>query len=157
MRWKPGKTREEDRIMKRLVSVAVVVTIVGGLAATALAHGPGWGRMMGPGYGPMHGQMGMMQGRMAGGFAGCPGFAGAAGGPASEATQVTEEQAKALATEYAEKHFTGYTVERVLPFQGRLHTMYQVELKGPKGETRVLHVTPWGGVRPFGPPAVAAQ
>jgi len=38
----------------------------------------------------------------------------------------------------------------VLPFTGHMGTAYQAELKGPKGETRVLHVTPWGGVRPFG-------
>ena len=58
---------------------------------------------------------------------------------------------KELATGYAEKYFKGYTVERVLPFAGRMGTAYQVELKGPKGETRILHVNPWGGVRPFGP------
>ena len=49
----------------------------------------------------------------------------------------------------------GATVERVLPSTGMRHTMYTVELKGPKGEVRTLHVTPWGGVRPFGPVASA--
>jgi hypothetical protein len=28
--------------------------------------------------------------------------------------------------------------------------MYSVELKGPKGESRTLHITPFGGVMPFG-------
>jgi hypothetical protein len=99
--------------------------------------GPGWAGPGGGGFGP----------------GGCAGWAGAQGAQTSEA--ITEEKATALATEYAAKYFKGYTVERVLPFQGRIHTMYQVELKGPQGEKRVLHVNPWGAVRPFGPVAAA--
>ncbi|MBI1736213.1 MAG: hypothetical protein HYR51_13655 [Candidatus Rokubacteria bacterium] len=130
--------------MKRLVAGVTIAVVVGGLAAVAMAQS-GWGPMMGGG--PGGGRFAAMQGRMGGGYgpgAGCPGFAGDAA-----ASAVNEEQATALANEYTAKHFKGYTVERVLPFQGRLHTAYQVELKGPSGETRTLHVTPWGGVRPF--------
>lgn len=141
--------------MKRMTSVMLAVALVVVLAGAALAfpgRGPmmGWGggmgpQMMGPGAGMGPGAMGG-----AGGPATCPGMAGA-GAAATPQAQITEEKAKELATEYATKYFAGYTVERVLPFAGRFHTMYQVELKGPKGETRTLHVNPWGQVRPFGP------
>lgn len=133
--------------MKRLVSVVVVVAVVTLFAGVALAQGPGmmWKRMgMGPmGVAPMG-----------------PGMTGGApcaawGAQAAASEPVTEEKARALATEYAATYFKDYTVERVLPFQGRFRTAYQVELKGPKGETRVLHVNPWGQVRPFGPLAAA--
>lgn len=143
--------------MKRLMSVTMAVVLVGGLATIAMAQ-PGWGPMMsGSGGGPMAGRMAFMQGRMGAGGGPCAGMAAATAGAATPDAAVTEEKAKSLATEYAAKYFQGYTVERVLPFQGRLHTMYQVELKGPKGETRTLHVTPWGGVRPFATPFAAAQ
>ena len=65
---------------------------------------------------------------------------------------VTEEKAKELATAYAEKYLKGFTVERVLPLTGRVHTMYSVELKNEAGEVRTLHVNPWGNVVPFGGP-----
>lgn len=67
------------------------------------------------------------------------------------AEQITEEKAKELAQQYADKHLVGFTVERVLPFTGRLHTMCSVELKNDKGELRTLRVTPFGGVGPMGP------
>ena len=136
--------------------VTVAMVLVAGMATAAMAQ-PGWGTM---GRG-MSGRFAMMQGggpgsmgRAGGPGGGCPGWAA---GDQTTKEAVTEEQATTLATEYAAKYFKGYTVERVLPFQGRLHTMYQVELKGPKDEKRVLHVTPWGTVRPFGPPFAAAQ
>jgi hypothetical protein len=70
----------------------------------------------------------------------------------SETTeQITEEKAKELAQQYADKYLAGFAVERVLPFTGRLHTMYSVELKNDKGELRTLGVTPFGGVGPMGP------
>jgi hypothetical protein len=144
--------------MKRAVTIAVAAMMVAGSAGVALAQGPygprmgaGWGGGWGMGRGPQ-----AMQARMGGGGQfGCPmaGAAGASAVPGGEA--VTEEKATELATAYAEKYFKGYSVERVLPFQGRFATMYQVELKGPKGEKRVLHVNPWGNVRPFGPLASA--
>jgi hypothetical protein len=97
--------------------------------------------------------MAMMQGRMAmmpapGAMMGPGACAGAGAMAGAAAAVVDQEKATALATEYAAKHLKGYAVERVLPFEGRFHTAYQVELKGPAGETRALHVTPWGGVRP---------
>ena len=124
--------------MKRALSVTVVVVVVlvAAFAGVALAWGPGMGRGMG--YGMMGGGT-------------CPGLA-ADTDPAPDAA-VTEEKARELATAYAGKHFPGYKVERVLPFTGRFATatMYQVELEGPKGETRVLHINRWGNVMPFGP------
>jgi hypothetical protein len=147
--------------MRRLVSVTLAVALVFGVAGVALAHGPGWW-MGGMGPGMMGGWggpgMGWRAGAGPGGFGpgACPMWGAAQpGAPAPE--QISEEKAKELATEYANKYLQGYTVERVLPFTGRLHTMYQAELKGPKGETRYLHITPWGGVRPFGPPRAALQ
>lgn len=151
--------------MKRVMTVALVVALVTVFAGVALAQGPGYGRMGmgwgaagGPGPHWMGARMGMGgPGMMGGGPGACPGFAAAAGaGAATQPTEaVTEEKAKELATAYADKYFKGYTVERVLPFQGRWATAYQVELKGPKGEKRILHVNPWGNVRPFGPLAAA--
>jgi hypothetical protein len=66
--------------------------------------------------------------------------------------QLTEENAKVLAQQYTDKYLKGYTVEQVLPFAGMGMTMYQAELKGPNGETRILHTNPWGNVMPFGGP-----
>jgi hypothetical protein len=138
--------------MKRATSVTLAILLVLGLAGLAFAYGPrgammGMGpQMMGPGWqgGPM-GSGGM------GGGAGCPGMAGTPGAAETPQAAITEEKAKELAATYTDKYFKGFTVERVLPFAGRMGTAYQVELKGPKGEQRVLHVNPWGGVRPFGP------
>ena len=118
--------------MRRYLSVVLAAAFVVALAGVAFAQmGGGW-----------------MAGRMGPGQFTCPGMTAAT---QTAPAAVTEEKAKELATGYAEKYFKGYTVERVLPFAGRMGTAYQVELKGPKGETRILHVNPWGGVRPFGP------
>jgi hypothetical protein len=146
--------RKEERAMKRILGVTLTVAVVITLAGWAFAFmggGPGAplgsGGMMGMGPGMMGG--GMMGG--ATGQAGCPGMT-AAGTPASTAP-ITEEKAKELAIGYAEKYLKGFTVERVLPLSGMHMAMYQAELKGPGGETRVLHINPWGGVMPFGGPA----
>ncbi|MBI2216888.1 MAG: PepSY domain-containing protein [Candidatus Rokubacteria bacterium] len=145
--------------MKRVLGVTLAVALIGGLAGVALAWGPGmgpgWRGAAAGGYGPgwMMGGGRMMGG--GGGFepGGCPGAGFAAGGaPGAPAEAITEEKAKEIASEYVSKYFKGYTVERIVPFTGRFQTMYQVELKGPKGETRILHVNPWGNVRPWGPP-----
>jgi hypothetical protein len=153
----PLDWREEERAMKRIIGVTAAVVLVAGMATAAMAQ-PGWGQGRGPG------RMAMMQGGGPGwmgpgaggpGFGRCGGGGWGAGQQSTEA--ITEEKATALANEYVAKYFKGYTVERVLPFQGRVHTMYQVELKGPAGEKRTLHVNPWGAVRPFGPPLAAAQ
>jgi hypothetical protein len=152
--------------MKRLMAMLITVAMVGALAGIAYAQGPhgpgrmgmGWGAAQGEqGPGGMGGRMAMMHGRMAGGGPeACP-FMGAAGTetPAAATEAVTEDKAKELATAYVDKYLKGFTIERVLPFQGRRAMAYQVELKGPKGEKRILHVNPWGHVRPFGPLAQA--
>jgi hypothetical protein len=133
--------------MKRILSVAVTAVVLAAMTGVAFAwmggghmgYGMG-GRMMGPG--PMGGPM------MGGpGAAGCPGWAGATAGE-----PVTEQKAKTLAQEYADKYLKGFTVEKVLPFAGRRGMAYSVELKGPNDETRVLHVNPFGAVMPFGGP-----
>ena len=141
--------------MKRILSVVLAIGVVTVLAGAALAFmGPG-GRAMGMGggmmgMGPGHGAWGAGPGP-----AGCPGMTGT--GPAATPAPITEEKAKELAKEYVEKYFKGFTVERVLPFTGMHHTMYTVELKGPKDETRTLHINPWGNVMPFGGPVTFAR
>lgn len=72
--------------------------------------------------------------------------------------QVTEEIAKTAVQQYAEKYFKDYKIERILPFLTmRGMTIYQAELTGPDGESRVLHVNPWGNVMPFGGPQARAK
>ena len=137
--------------MKRLLSVAVGAAVLALLAGGAWAFmGPG-ARHMGMG-GMGHGMMGMGHGMMRGagaGPGGCPGMAAATDTQAA----VTEEKARELAKDYADKYLPGYTVETVLPFTGRNNmTMYSIELKGPKDEVRVLHINPFGNVMPFGGP-----
>jgi len=140
--------------MKRFLSVTLVVLVVAALAGAALAQmGPGASGPMGMMGGAMgRGMMGqgMMGPGMMGVATGCPGMA-AAGTPAATA-QITEEKARELATQYTEKYLKGFTLERLLPFSGMHMAMYQAELKGPQGETRLLHINPWGGVMPFGGP-----
>ncbi|MBI4609259.1 MAG: PepSY domain-containing protein [Candidatus Rokubacteria bacterium] len=143
--------------MKRALSVTLVVAVVFLLAGAALAFmGPAgmpmrMGGMMGMGPGMMGmgpGMMGMGPGMMGAGTGegACPGMGAAAAEPISEA------KAKELAQQYADKYLKGFTVEKVLPFTGMHHTMYSVELKGPKDEVRTLHINPWGNVMPFGGP-----
>ncbi|HLC41216.1 MAG TPA: hypothetical protein VJO34_06255 [Methylomirabilota bacterium] len=111
-----------------------VLSVVLPLAIVALLVGVAYAQM---GWGPMYpGQMG-------------PGMGWWQPGPG---TQVTEENAKQLAQQYADKYLKGFTVDKVLPFTGMHGTMYSVELKGPQDELRILHVNPWGGVMPFGGP-----
>jgi hypothetical protein len=130
--------------MKRIWMVVMAVAASAALAGSAFAQMPygGMGRgMWGGGMGP---------GMMGGGWQGnCPGAAAAG---QTGTSQITEEQAKELAQQYADQHLKGFTVERVLPFTGRGGTMYSVELKGPEGQARTFHVNPWGNVMPFGGP-----
>jgi hypothetical protein len=122
--------------MKKLLSAIAVagsLTLISGAALAQWGGGPG-GRF-GPGAG---------RGWMAGGGPCATGEAAAA--------QITEDQAKEAATAYADKYLKGFTVERVLPFTGRFHTMYSVELKNEAGEVRTLRVNPFGNVMPFGGP-----
>src|SRR3990172_7423816 len=128
--------------MKRFLSAAVAVVSMVLLAGVALAYmGPG---RMGMGHGHMMGP-GMMGGAAA--PCGCPGMAAAAQTRAP--AQITQEDAKALVEQYAKEYLPGFTVETVVPFAGRRMLAYQAELKGPNGETRTLHVNPWGTVMPF--------
>jgi len=126
--------------MKKLLSAIAVAGSLTLLGGVALAQ---WG---GPGRG--YGGMGMMRGGGPGWMAG----GGPCTGAANAGAEITEDKAKELATAYAEQYLKGFTVERVLPFTGRFHTMYSVELKNAAGEVRTLHVNPFGNVMPFGGP-----
>jgi hypothetical protein len=130
--------------MKKFIIVMVTVTL--GIAAFVYAQTPGYGWRDGYGPGPGWGH-GMRPGMMW------------RYGPESDppAQGVSIEQATEIAKQYSEKYLAGFTVERVLPFTGMRHTMYAVELKGPRGEIRQLHVNPWGGVMPFAGGPRAAQ
>jgi hypothetical protein len=129
--------------MKKLLSV---IAVAGGLTLLSTAALAQWGGGPGRGYGEMG--PGMMRGGGPGWMAGGPPCAGVT----NTATEITEEKAKELATAYADQYLKGFTVERVLPFTGRFHTMYSVELKNNAGEIRTLHVNPFGNVIPFGGP-----
>ena len=123
---------------KKWLSLSAAVAFVSLLAGVAVAQmgrgqmGPG---MMGEGwqggaYDCWHGQ-----------------------GPAP-ATQMSPDDAKRAAQQYADQYLKEFTVDKVLPFTGRGGmTMYSVELRGPKDEFRILHVNPWGNVMPFGGPS----
>jgi len=128
--------------MKRFLTVALAMGMTLALAGAAVAQMGGPGMMMRGGWaGP-----GMMGGP---GEFGCPMMAY---GQGQAAAQVTEEQAKTLAQQYADQYLKGFKVDKVLPFAGRGGAMYSVELTGPEGQVRTLHVNPWGNVMPFGGP-----
>jgi len=131
--------------MKKLLSA---VAVAGGLTLLSASAFAQWGGGPGGGMGP-----GMMWGRGPGWMAGGPPCAGFT----TAGTELTEEKAKELATDYANRYLKGFAVERVLPFTGRFHTMYSVELKNDKGEVRTLHVNPYGNVMPFGGPGRRAS
>jgi hypothetical protein len=128
--------------MKRFLTVALAMGMTLALAGAAFAQMGGPGMMMRSGWaGPgMTGEPGA---------SGCPMMAY---GHGQAATQVTEEQAKTLAQQYADQYLKGFKVDKVLPFAGRGGAMYSVELTGPEGKVRTLHVNPWGNVMPFGGP-----
>ena len=134
--------------MKKTVVGVVAALLVGAAIAYAQAPGywgqggggpgwgPGWRSGMGPGYGQGMGP-GMMRGY---GPYGSPEY-----GPGEA---ISLDKAKEIATQYREKYMSDFTVVRVLPSTGMRHTMYAVELKGPKDEVRYLRINPWGGVIP---------
>ncbi len=134
--------------MRKMLGVLVAVAIVVVIAGAALAYMGGQG--MGPGAMGQGGMMGLGgQGKMMGG----PGMMGAANCPGMTAegvaaTAITQEKAAEIAKEYVEKSLPGYTVEKVTPFPVRHGTLtaWGVELKGPKGETKLLHINPFGAV-----------
>jgi len=123
-------------VMKRFLSLMIGAAGLLALAGVATAQ---WGG------GPGGGRGGMGPGMMGGGGP-CQYYEG------TTAAQITEDKAKELAQQYADKYLAGFKVERVLPFTGRLHTMYSVELKNEAGEVRTMHVNPYGSVMPFGGP-----
>jgi hypothetical protein len=87
-----------------------------------------------------------------GGAYGCPGT-GWYGQGQTPAPQMSPDNAKQVAQQYADQYLKGFTVDKVLPFTGMGGmTMYSVELKGPSNDLRTLHVNPWGNVMPFGGP-----
>ena len=96
------------------------------------------------------GMMGMGPSMMGGpGQFPCPGMI--ASGTATPA-QISEEKAKELAQQYADKYLKGFSVDKVLPFTMPHGTGYTVELKGAQDELRVLHINPWGNIMPMGGP-----
>lgn len=129
--------------MKKLLGAIAVAGGLALLSGVALAQ---WGGGPGNGYG------GMGPGMMRGGGPGWMSGGAPCAGATNAAAEITEEKAKELATAYADQHLKGFTVERVLPFTGRFHTMYSVELKNGAGEVRTLHVNPFGNVMPFAGP-----
>ncbi|HEY3302292.1 MAG TPA: hypothetical protein VGL70_02015 [Candidatus Binatia bacterium] len=120
--------------MKKFLGALITVATVAALLAVATVATAQWRGPHGPGTGPMgHGMM------------------GGQGFGATE-TQITDEKARELAQQYADKNLAGFKVERVLPSTGMRHTMYVVELKNAGGELRTIHINPFGGVMPFGGP-----
>jgi hypothetical protein len=144
--------------MKKVIFASLLLSLALGATVHAQApgeFGPGWGPGMGWGGGM---GWGMGPGMMRGG----PGPygqppCGGWGGPGSAQSQITEENAKAAAQQYTDKYLKGYKVDRVLPFTGMAMTMYQAELTGPDGESRILRINPWGNVMPFGGPQARAK
>ena len=129
--------------MKTVLTVTVTIVAMVVLAGAALAF-------MGSGHGPGgmgHGMMMQMGPQMMAQGAG-PMGPGMHGG-AMNATQVSEDQAKAIAQKYVDEQLKGFTIEKVVPSTGMPRTMYTVELKGPKGESKTLHISPFGHVMPF--------
>jgi hypothetical protein len=129
--------------MKTVLTVTVTIAAMVVLAGAALAF-------MRPGHGPGrmgHAMMMQMGPQMMAQGAG-PMGPGMHGG-AMNATQVSEDQAKAIAQKYVDEQLKGFTVEKVVPSTGMPRTMYTVELKGPKGESKTLHISPFGHVMPF--------
>ncbi len=57
----------------------------------------------------------------------------------------TEEKARELAQQYAQKYLPGFKVERMIPFAA-YQTLYSVELQNHCGETRTLRVNPFTNI-----------
>jgi hypothetical protein len=126
---------------KVLISVAAVVAVVVVAHAALAFMGPGHGRGMG--HGMMMGPYMMAQ---AGGGPIGPGMHGPG---AMHGAQITEDQARAVAQKYVDEQLKGFTIDKIVASTGMPHTMYTIELKGPQGETKTLHVSPFGHVMPL--------
>ena len=132
--------------MKTVLTVAVTIAAMIALVGAAVAF-------MGPSHGPdgmSHGMMMQMGPHMMAQGAG-PMGPGMHGG-AMNATRVSEDQAKAIAQKYVDEQLKGYTIGKWGQSTGMPRTMYTVELNGPKGESRTLHISPFGHVMPFPTP-----
>jgi len=130
--------------MKTVLTVALAIAATVALSGAALAF-------MGPHHGPGgmgHAMMMSMGPHMMAEGTGPMGMGRGMHGGAMHATQVTEDQAKAVAQKYVDAQLKGFTIEQVVPSTGMRRTMYTVELKGPKGESKTLHVSPFGHVMP---------
>jgi hypothetical protein len=126
--------------MRRLLapaSIVLGVALLGGAAVAQMAGPPVEPGTRGP----------AMMGPMMMGTGGCAGMTAEGTAPS-----LTEDKAKAAAQTYADKYLQGFTVDKLLPFNGMHGAMYSVEMKGPNEEVRILHVNPWGNVMPFGGP-----
>lgn len=133
--------------MKKILGVGLVAVMV--LAVTGMAMAQ-WGGP-GHGYGPRGGMMGWGAGGPGQGFGPGRGPCWRQQGSApATATAIDEAKAKEIASEYVSKNLPGYQVEKFVKFDRPRGTMYQVEVKGPKGEMQYLHINPWGNVRVFG-------
>jgi hypothetical protein len=132
----------------RLTIVGLLLLGTAVLPGVAAAQGQYGSGPMGPGM--MGGYGGHMGGGMMGGWSGygSPG-SNAPAAPQPQQSQLTAEQAKGLAQQYADQYLRGFKVDKVLPFNVPRGTAYSVELRGPKDEVRVLHVNPRGNVVPF--------
>ncbi len=134
--------------MKKILGVALAVVMALTVTGFAMAQaGPDQG------YGPRGGMMGWGPGGSGhrGGFGpgGGPCWNRQGGAPAS-ATAIDETKAKQIATDYVTKNLPGYQVDKLVKFDRPRGSMYQVEVKGPKGELQYLHINPWGYVRALG-------
>jgi len=129
--------------MKTVLTAIATVAAMAVLAGAALAF-------MAPGHGSggMGHRMMMQMGPHTMAQGAGPMGPGMHGG-AMSAAQVTEDQAKAIAKKYVDERLKGFTIEKVSPSAGMPRTMYTVELKGPKGENKTLHISPFGHVMPF--------
>src|SRR5512146_1932416 len=133
--------------MKRSLAVVLVAVMV--LAVTGMAMAQ-WGGP-GHGYGPRGGMMGRGAGGPGQGFGPGGGTCWRQQGAAAAATTAVDEaKAKEIASAYVSKNLPGYQVEKLVKFDRPRGAMYQVEVKGPKGELQYLHINPWGNVRAFG-------
>jgi hypothetical protein len=130
--------------MKNILIAVAAIAAVFVVAHAAIAFmGLGHGRGMG------HGMMGPYMMAQAGGGPIGPGMHGPG---AMHGAQITEDQAKAIGQKYVDEQFKGFTIDKIVASTGMPHTMYTIELKGPQGETKTLHVSPFGHVMPLSSP-----
>ena len=149
--------------MKKVLGVALAAVLVLGVGSAAMAWwgGPGMGYGYGMGYSPQGQAGGWGPGAMMGarGGWGPGGGFGPGAGPCwgwnrgatgVNATTIDEAKAKEIATDYVSKNLPGYNVEKLVRFERPRGPMYQVEVKGPKGEVGYLTINPFGYVMPLG-------